>query len=383
MKKCIPFLRFMQKVFDSLQVARRAAEIAKAILEAKSLRMTEIAAHMPGSMDAAYKRLTRFLHQVDPRELLWRFCPPQAPFLIADPTEIERPQAYRTPYVGILKDGKTRGFVALILSTPYRGRAIPCGFVTYSSRTISEEEISRNLYHFRAFSAIKELLGERPLVLDREFSYEGLLEALVVEGIHFVIRLNLGSHPPKFYDQEGREVQLTIMPGETRAYRHLWYKGKVRVNIVGRWLPGLKEPLWVMTDLEPEKGLEIYSSRMKIEESFRDLKGLLGMERLMNKTQENMEKMIAFLLIVYAISLLVGENLRDYLYAEPQEASSSSSAKGTIPGKPNLRPGKKWRLYSGLFVLLRQKWHLSRREWQQLIQESLALFTALLASVPT
>jgi|Deesub1362A_J573_1020465.scaffolds.fasta_scaffold15241_2 hypothetical protein len=52
---------------------------------------------------------------------------------------------------------------------------------------------------------------------------------------------------------------------------------------------------------------------MKIEESFRDLKGLLGMERLMNKTQENMEKMIALLLIVYAIALLVGENLRDYL----------------------------------------------------------------------
>jgi hypothetical protein len=64
-----------------------------------------------------------------------------------------------------------------------------------TSRTISEEEISRNLYHFRAISRIKELLGERPLFLDREFSYEGLLEALVVEGIHFVIRLNMGSHP--------------------------------------------------------------------------------------------------------------------------------------------------------------------------------------------
>jgi hypothetical protein len=148
------------------------------------------------------------------------------------------------------KDGKKRGFVALILSIPYRGRAIPCGLVTYSSRTISEEELSRNLYHFRAFSSVKELLGERPLVLDREFSYEGLLEALVVEEVHFVIRLNLGDHPPKFYDEEGREFQLTIMSGERRAYRHLWYKGKVRVNLIGQWLPGFKEPIWVMTDLE-------------------------------------------------------------------------------------------------------------------------------------
>jgi len=79
----------------------------------------------------------------------------------------------------------------------------------------------------------------------------------------------------------------------------------------------------------------------------------------------------------------VGENLRDYLYARLGEASSSSSAMGAIPGKPHLRAGRKCHLYSDLFVLLRQKWHLSRREWRQLIQQSLALFTSLLAPVPT
>jgi hypothetical protein len=65
--------------------------------------MTEISAYMQGSMDASYKRLQRFLNLVDPRELLWRFCDPNAHFIIADPIEIERLQAYRTPYVGILK----------------------------------------------------------------------------------------------------------------------------------------------------------------------------------------------------------------------------------------------------------------------------------------
>jgi hypothetical protein len=126
--------------------------------------VNRVAAHMQGSMDAAYKRLTRFLNLVDPRynglvkgNCYGGFATQRLRSIIADPTEIERPQAYRTPYVGILKDGKTRGFVALILSTPHRGRAIPCGFVTYSSRTISEEELSRNLYHFRAFNSVKEL----------------------------------------------------------------------------------------------------------------------------------------------------------------------------------------------------------------------------------
>jgi len=79
---------------------------------------------------------------------------------------------------------------------------------------------------------------------------------------------------------------------------------------------------------------------MKIEEAFKGLKCLLGMERVMNKTQENMEKKIALLLIVYAIAFLVGENLRDYLYAQPQEDSSSSSATGTIPGKPNFNQSR-------------------------------------------
>jgi hypothetical protein len=43
----------MQELFDSLQVAKQAAEISRAILKAQSLRMTEISAYMQGSMDAA------------------------------------------------------------------------------------------------------------------------------------------------------------------------------------------------------------------------------------------------------------------------------------------------------------------------------------------
>jgi hypothetical protein len=60
----------MKELFDSLQVEKQAAEISRAILKAQSLRMTEISAYMQGSMDAAYKRLTRFLNLVDPREFL-------------------------------------------------------------------------------------------------------------------------------------------------------------------------------------------------------------------------------------------------------------------------------------------------------------------------
>jgi hypothetical protein len=46
------------------------------------------------------------------------------------------------------------------------------------------------------------LLGDKPLVLDREFSYQ----ALDIEQINFVIQLKVGAN---FYNQEGQLVSLS------------------------------------------------------------------------------------------------------------------------------------------------------------------------------
>ena len=53
---------------------------------------------------------------------------------------------------------------------------------------------------------------------------------------------------------------------------------------------------------------------MKVEETFKDTKNLLGMDKVMNKDRQNMEKMVALLLIGYAIGVLVGEEVRDLVY---------------------------------------------------------------------
>jgi hypothetical protein len=84
------------------------------------------------------------------------------------------------------------------LATPYRDRAIPCGLITYSSKTIAQHADWRNQNHFRVFGGLKELLGERLLVLDGEFSYLELMLNLVEEGLNGEIRLNLRANPPKF-----------------------------------------------------------------------------------------------------------------------------------------------------------------------------------------
>jgi hypothetical protein len=359
MDKFINNREFMVEIFDNEQEAERAGEIGDAILAAHSLRLTDIAVKMNGEMDACYKRIQRFLKGVDPRSVLWRLFREEAEFVIGDPTEIERPQAWKTEYVGTLKDGKTKGFWAMVLATPYRGRAIPCGLITYSSKTIAQNADSRNLNHFRAFAGLKEFLGERPLVLDREFSYLELMLNMLEEQVNWVIRLNLRANPPKFYDQDGQEVALTISPGETVLHNHVWYMGKVRVNLIGTWKKGFSDPLWVMTNLEAKRGLQIYFARMKIDETFKDLNSLLGLIKLMNKRQVYMEKMLALLLLTFTIGLLVGEEIRDLLYGEPIPENEQVPDKERIPGSTRLKQGKKWRRYSGLFVLLKQKWSIS------------------------
>lgn len=360
--------RFAHFLFDSDKLANQATTILAGMLAAQSPRLSRIAQHMPGSSAANYKQIQRFLTQADPQTALQRLFQVDAPFVIGDPTEIPRPQARKTEYVGTLKDGATNGFWLMVLATPFRGRALPCSFITFSSRTLKEQVESRKQTHLRAFAQIKEFLGQKPLVLDRDFSYLELLEHLTAARVNFVIRLNLRSHPPKLFNAEQREVDLSLSPGETVVLRDIWYKGKVRIHLIGRWKKGLSEPLWVMTNLEPHRALQIYLARMKIEESFRDLKSLLHLDQVMNKRQAHMEKMVALMLMAFSIGLWVGEALRDELYGPaPQPHTKQTPKQGQRRRAPPPRIGQKWKLYSGLFVLLKQKVELPAQRWRQVL----------------
>lgn len=368
-----PIVEIANLLFATKAQAKAGAEMLGAVLEAQSARWTDVARAMCGTEAAAYKRLQRFVAQVDLKVVLARLHDSQAPFVIGDPTEIPRPEAKHTPYVGYLQDGKTRGFWVLQLATPYRGRALPSNFVTYSSQTIEDEITSRNQYHFRAFAEVKALLGERPLVLDREFSYLGLLQALRAEDVAFVIRLNLsGPHPPHFTNVEGDPVALRVLPGHTETYGQVYYKGEVPVNVIGVWEQGFAAPLWVMTSLAPEAGLAIYQQRMKIELSFRDLKSLLGMDKVMNRDAHWMEQTLALVMLAYAVGLMTGELLRDLLFG------------GGLPQEPQANPPapaaatRKWYQYSGLFILLKLKISISTTQAQALASAVLAIFTSLL-----
>jgi hypothetical protein len=375
MDKFINFSVFMRYLLDDEKLAVHGSKIIRALLEAQSPRMSNIAEKMKGKSASCYKMIQRFLAKVDLKRVLLRFYQAEARFVIGDPTEMERFRAPKTAYVGRLSDGMTAGYWLLMLSMPYRGRAIPFSFVLYSSRTIGEQVTSRNQEHFRCFEEIKSLLGDRPLVLDREFSYQELMEILTIEHIQFVIRLNVGNGV-RIVDEDGKPVKLLIHPGDTIVRLNVYYLGKVKVNLIGYLQKGLSKPLWVITTLKPEEGLEIYQKRMKIEQTFRDCKDLLHLPKLMNKHQHHLEQMIALTLIAYNLGMWFGEALRDVTYGHIKPSQIKLSLAGKL--KVDLKKYPKWSIYSGLFVLLKQKLRISLDELRLIIQEAEKAFTDLI-----
>jgi hypothetical protein len=93
----------------------------------------------------------RFLQENDPQMQLKMLVNKEADFVIGDPTEIKRPHADKTEYVGTLKDEETKVFWMLTLATPFRGRAIPFHFITYSFGCPDQQtpNLSPSLLHGR------------------------------------------------------------------------------------------------------------------------------------------------------------------------------------------------------------------------------------------
>ena len=206
----------------------------------------------------------------------------------------------------------------------------------------------------------------------------GFLLKLHAEQIKYVIRLNQGSQPPKFYyDARGkRELKLRLAPGEEpKIYRQVYYQGALLVNLIGVWEAGFKSPLWIITNLAPEEGLRIYKLRSKIEVCFRDLKNLLHMDKVMSKSRTYLEKILALILLTYAIALLIGEAIRDVRLAniEPDKVD--------LYQPPQVDKASKWHSFSGLFLLLKRRRRLSTRTLRQISQTVYSIFLTLVFGI--
>ena len=95
---------FTDQCFD--RDTEKAAIIIKGILDAHSPRLSDISNAMEGNSDANYKTIQRFIDKNEPKESLQRLYDEDSSFVLGAPTDIERPQAKKTEYVGKLKDKK-------------------------------------------------------------------------------------------------------------------------------------------------------------------------------------------------------------------------------------------------------------------------------------
>lgn len=77
------------------------------------------------------------------------------------------------------------------------------------------------------------------------------------------------------------------------------------------------------------------------------------------------------------IALMLGEAIRDHLYGVVLTENEPVLEKDRLPGSLNKKKGKKWRGYSGLFILLKQKWPISKAARRAIFDDVFAAFIAL------
>jgi len=133
-------------------------------MRAQELRISSIARNIEGNTDSAYRMISRFLEDLETfDEIISRLLLSNAPFVIGDPTIVEKKYSRKTSYIGYVRPEK-KGYYLLTFGAPFKGRTIVFGIHTYSPATIAEECSSRNIEHTRGLAEIVNIIGDLPVI---------------------------------------------------------------------------------------------------------------------------------------------------------------------------------------------------------------------------
>lgn len=95
----------------------------------------------------------------------------------------------------------------------------------------------------------------------------------------------------------------------------------------------------------------------------------------MNKQQALLEQMLALCLLTYVAGVWLGEALRDVIYGKIDISSVKDALLNHTPMDVKAHP--KWLIYSGLFVLLKQKLFLTDDQFDAVTQAAASAFASL------
>jgi hypothetical protein len=208
------------------------------------------------------------------------------------------------------------GCQALVAAIPYQGRALPfaCYIYRYAQMPASQNVIEREF--FSLVGCLLRLYELEPVfILDRGYADVELIRYFAEElRAHFVIRVP-GNVYVRLPGYAGRLSKLG-RAGQWEAVSYHRTK-PARLNLAvfwGKGHDGKDELVHLVTDLPACQAQERYRLRMRIEESFRDLKTTLGLARL--RPRQDVERRVGHLLLVAMVTACVTAYLYPRAIAE-------------------------------------------------------------------
>ena len=283
------------------------AQLVTALWSAKSVTLWKIAFFLPGDNDVDvkqnHKRLVYFLDNFELTKNFWKsyikflFCLPYFKLL-------------KRKVITILLDTTTLkdDFWILAATVSFMGRSIPIYLKIWRDPNRSYDFWGR----VEGFlEELKELLPKRfqyVIIADRGFQGKRLVDICLRMDWRYIIRIN---DSYLIREKDKTYVQLGIFDVGFYEGVELGKNSKIKTNLVVSEVKGEygRRRWYLMTDMVgKEEVVELYSSRMWIEESFRDLKQELGWEKYTEKipSKGRLEKVVVISLISYVIGLSLG-----------------------------------------------------------------------------
>ena len=296
-------LQTLLTVLPSLRLSqlKTLAKIVCAAMKNNFLSLAELARSIksPAKPRHRIKQLARFL--ANPRIAPYTLQSAVASFIFPDTP---------LPHIVAVDWTEFRGFMCLVAGRVAHGRAIPFLVTTYQKGAPS---LSQNEHEETFFHILKNTLRGKKFVVvcDRGFGYRRLIMLLCRLGIRFVIRVK-GATRVRHNGVEAAVKELFSGVGSGICIAE--YGGEEIRVVYGR-KRGAKEAWYLLTNcsVSAEEALRIYYKRMRIEETFRDLKwagGVMGMGRLKMRKERNLQMLLSVVMLVYWLLMLLGERIR-------------------------------------------------------------------------
>jgi len=344
-------LRMLKLTFNrfSRPQLKNLSDVIVALFFNKSFALREIASKMPGESNVKHK-LKRLVYFLDSFKLDDTFFKSYIKTLFALPSFRFRKRKYLT----ILLDFTTLldDFLILSASISFKGRSIPVYIKVWKG---VHEHYD---YKGRVEEFIKHLSNLLPkqnyeLIADRGFQGYDMIQIFKNSGWDYCVRLQKSycvkeKSSPNYVQmslfEDGFYEDVTV--GKNRPTENV----NLAVNSIKNE-EGEKCTWYLLTSVKSkERAVNDYSRRMWIEETFKDLKGVLKWEQYTEKIPEKgrLEKMIVISCLSYAIQMSIGDRI-DVPKSEEKKTSILKRFQNIISSSYRL-VGKLFNTLTSLFI---------------------------------